>query len=63
MTDTVTGKMKEEIFDYLDFLRETGVTNMFGAAVYIEDEYGIDKKAAKALLLEWMETFGERHPS
>ena len=35
---------KAEVFDYLDILRESGVTNMFGATPYIQEEFGVDKK-------------------
>lgn len=53
---------KEQVFEYLDNLRESGVTNMFGAAPYIEEEFGVTKREAKAFLVEWMETFSTRHP-
>lgn len=57
------GDFKQEVFEYLDDLRESGVTNMFGASSYIEDEFGIERKEARDLLLEWMRTFSERHPA
>lgn len=53
---------KEEIFAYLDALRESGVTNMFGAAPYIEDMFELNRQAARSMLMEWMETFDKRHP-
>ena len=53
---------KEEHLEYLDDLRESGVTNMFGAGSYIEREYSeLTGKEAKDILLYWMETFSERH--
>jgi len=52
----------EEYFSYLDELRTSGVTNMFGAGAYLEREFGIDSREAKRVLLKWMETFSERHP-
>ena len=45
-----------------DRLRESGVTNMFGAGVYIQAEFGVEKQKASKLLKVWMETFAERHP-
>lgn len=54
---------KEEVFLYLDELRESGVTNMFGAGPYVEDEFDLDRRTARSLVMEWMKTFGERHPS
>jgi hypothetical protein len=52
---------RDEVFDYLDALRESGVTNMFGAAPYLMKEFGFDKREAGQWLVEWMQTFGERH--
>jgi hypothetical protein len=46
-----------EAFDYLDELRETGETNMFGAASYIISDLGWHRDAARAATLAWMETF------
>ena len=51
-----------EVYEYLDNLRESGVTNMFGAGVYIQAEFGAEKQEASSLLKGWMETFAERHP-
>tara|TARA_R110002020_G_C15761478_1_gene727176 strand:- start:88 stop:279 length:192 start_codon:yes stop_codon:yes gene_type:complete len=47
---------------FLDTLRESGVTNMFGATPYIEQRFGVNYEEAKQFLVTWMETFGERHP-
>lgn len=46
---------KQQIFNYLDWLRETGITNMFGAAPYIKEEFETDIQEARKLLGEWME--------
>lgn len=46
-----------EVFFYLDGLRETGATNMFGAAPYIEEEFNVDRKVAGEVLQAWMRTF------
>jgi hypothetical protein len=35
---------------------------MFGAAPYIVEEFGVTRQEAKDLLLNWMQTFAERHP-
>jgi len=52
---------KYEVFMFLDELRSTGSTNMFGAALYIQEFFGVDRKVARELLKEWMKTFSERH--
>ena len=53
----------EEHLMYLDDLRESGVTNMFGAVPYIQGEFTLGEKDAKDILIYWMESFGERHPN
>jgi hypothetical protein len=53
---------QEQVNYFLDELRESGVTNMFGAAPYIVEEFGVTRQEAKDLLLNWMQTFAERHP-
>jgi len=50
-----------EYFEYLDDLRESGVTNMFGAAPYLQEAFGLSRYEARVVLLKWMETFNERH--
>jgi hypothetical protein len=52
---------KEQYFEYLDELRESGITNMFGAGSYLVDEFDLTKNEAKDILKEWMDTFSERH--
>jgi hypothetical protein len=54
--------MTDEHLDFLDDLRESGVTNMFGAAPYLVRAFGLDRDTAKTYLSLWMRTFGERHP-
>lgn len=51
----------QECLEYLDFLRETGVTNMFGATPYLVANRDLPQLTARAVLAYWMETFGERH--
>jgi len=46
-----------DVCDYLDELRESGVTNMWGASSYVEDEFGVGRKPAIALCMEWQRTF------
>jgi hypothetical protein len=52
---------REEMFVYLDNIRETGAINMFGAAPYLQDAFGLSRYEARDILLEWMDTFSERH--
>ena len=48
----------QEYFDFLDELRLSGETNMFGAAPYLQAEFGIDKRVAREILQNWM-SFGK----
>lgn len=47
-------EVKKE-FLYLNRLRETSAINMFGAAPYLEDTFGLDRRAARTVLREWMQ--------
>lgn len=44
-------------FEFLDELRESGRTNMFGAAPYLRTEYGMTPEEARTVLKAWMDTF------
>ena len=52
----------EDHLDYLDSLRALGVTNMFGAGEFLQDEFGLNRVRATEILTCWMKTFSERHP-
>lgn len=52
---------KQEVFEYLDDLRESGQMNMFGAGPYVQRKFSRTRREAQALVVEWMTTFGERH--
>lgn len=50
-----------EYFQFLDELRKSGETNMFGAGSYLEEEFCLNRYDARKILQAWMETFdGER---
>lgn len=44
----------EEFIRYLDLLRESGVTNMFGAGPYLRDEFNLTRDQSHRLLSAWM---------
>ena len=46
-----------DFFYYLDDLRESGVTNMYGAGEYLIDEFDMDEKYARKVLIKWMKTY------
>jgi len=48
---------KTEIHEFLIELRDSGETNMFSAAPYLMNEFGMTRYEAKDALLEWMRSF------
>jgi len=57
--DVVNEGAVKDMHTFLNALRDSGITNMFGAGPYLEKEFGIDKGAAKQVLANWMKSFGE----
>ena len=51
---------KERMFYFLDDLRESGACNMFGSGIYLQEMFGVNRREAKAIVLEWMKSFSER---
>jgi hypothetical protein len=47
----------KDYFEYLTNLRDSGVTNMFGAAVYLQRDFGLSRQESRDILLKWMESF------
>jgi len=50
----------DEHLRFLDSLRESGATNMFGAGPYLVEAFGVDRKTSHVILGYWMRTFGRR---
>jgi len=44
----------ETAFEFLDDLRASGATNMFGGGRYLVEEFGIDRRTAREVLMDWM---------
>ena len=52
--------VQDEYLEYLDNLRESGETNMYGATPFLQDEFPeLDKRTAREVLQYWMKTFGQ----
>ena len=47
-----------KVFDYLDNLRDSGITNMFGAGPYIESTFRTKKRVSRVILAAWMNSYG-----
>lgn len=48
------------MFEFLNELRDSGVTNMFGATPYLQEEFDLNKAEAGEVLVSWMESFREK---
>lgn len=42
---------------YLENLRRSGVTNMYGAAPYLQEAFGLSRSDAIVVLAEWMRNY------
>lgn len=52
----------DEQLKFLDALRESGATNMFGAGPYLVEAFDVTRAESRKILAHWMRTFAERHP-
>ena len=48
-----------EVFKFLEDLRISGVTNMFGASPYIQKKFAVDKETALKFLSDWMQSYSK----
>ena len=55
-------EMQEKVNIYLDTMQKSGAINMFGAAPYISQVFGVNKYEARQYLKNWMDTYADRHP-
>jgi len=53
----MTDDMKEDMFDFLDAVRESGAINMFGSGQLIQEQYGLSRHEARDIVVEWMKTY------
>lgn len=52
---------QDQVFAFLDMLRESGKINMFGASPYIQKAFEFNKAQARQYLLAWMESYNDVH--
>lgn len=55
-TDVVKESLTKK-FLFLDALRESGETNMYGASLYLMTAFGLERNDARDVLGLWMQTF------
>lgn len=53
------GELLKECFEYLDQLRESGVTNMYGCGPYLQEAFELSKYEARDIAIEWMKQYGK----
>ena len=51
--------LRNEIYLYLEELRESGETNMFGAGTYIQRDFKLSKDKAITYLSDWMKQYND----
>lgn len=52
----------KQYFEYLNALRDSGVTNMYGATPFLQEKFPElrhDPRRAREILVAWMESFSE----
>jgi len=52
----------QEYYSYLNDLRDSGATNMFGAGEYLERDFNLEKREAREILARWMSDFKDEQP-
>ena len=52
-----SGGLSNSYKHFLDELRDSGETNMFGATAYIMEEFGLTRHAATEVVNTWMEEY------
>ena len=46
-----------EYYVYLEELRQSGVTNMFGSAPYLREEFGLGRRESIKIVANWMDNY------
>lgn len=57
LEDEEFNQNKNEVFLYLEDLKESGQTNMFGAAAFIQADFECSKNMSIRYLSEWMRSY------
>ena len=57
--DALFDEISNEVFLYLEELKESGETNMYGAHQYVMEDFEISKPLAIKLVKTWMDSYNE----
>lgn len=52
---------QDEVFAFLEMLRESGKVNMFGAGPYVQEAFDLTRHQAKLYVLAWMKSYNNAH--
>jgi hypothetical protein len=59
MSETRAANPDQQYFEFLDELRASGETNMFGAGPYLRDEFPeVTKAESYQIMKRWRDSFG-----
>tara|TARA_B100001248_G_C27136344_1_gene342485 strand:+ start:258 stop:449 length:192 start_codon:yes stop_codon:yes gene_type:complete len=50
----------QQYFDFLDGVRDSGEHNMYAAPSLLRDAFGLDKRTAQIIGLEWMRSYDKQ---
>ena len=56
---TASDPKNQAYYDYLDKLRDSGVTNMWVAGPYLARAFSMERKRAGKIVLLWMKEFSK----
>ena len=48
-------ELQDKVNVFLDAIRESGAINMFGAAPYVAEAFGVSRNEARELVKNWMQ--------
>ena len=50
-------EFRMKVYEFLNSIRASGVTNMFGVAPYVQEEFELSKSEASNYVVDWMARF------
>ncbi len=52
--------LKQDVFEFLDVLKNPDTVNMFDLAPFLEDKFGMTEQTAKRFISLWLRSFSQR---
>ena len=52
---------QDQVFAFLNMLRDSGKVNMFGAGPYVQETFDFNRHQAKQYVLAWMKSYSNVH--